>query len=123
VPLFADQNYGHPSECNLINALYPELGHGHKNDQYFLDHTILSCKNDGVHDLNTQMLEIFPGGERLYISAKSVVMEDGVQNDFQPIPVESLNSVTASGLPLAPAPTYTLSPFLYSVISGVMVKA
>jgi hypothetical protein len=58
-----------------------------------------------------QMLGIFPGGERLYICANSVVMEDGVQNDFQPIPVEFLNSVKTSGLP------YALLPFLYLVIS------
>jgi hypothetical protein len=86
---------------DLINATYPDIGVGNKDDQYFLDRTILSCKNDSVHDLNNEILSMFPGPSRLYTSADSVVLEDGAQDGFQPLPVEFLNSITTSGLPLA----------------------
>ena len=86
---------------DLINATYPDIGVGNKDDQYFLDRTILSCKNDSVHDLNNEILSMFPVPSRLYTSADSVVLEDGAQDGFQPLPVEFLNSITTSGLPLA----------------------
>jgi len=86
---------------DLINAIYPGIGIEHKPDQFFLDCTILSCKNDDVDDLNQTMLAKFPGNERVLMSADSVVLEAGVNTDFQPYPVEFLNSLKTSGLPLA----------------------
>jgi ATP-dependent exoDNAse (exonuclease V) alpha subunit len=86
---------------DLIDAIYPEIDAEHKPDQYFLERTILSCKNDDVDDLNQTILAKFPGNERVLMSADSVVLEAGVDTDFQPYPVEFLNSLKTSGLPLA----------------------
>lgn len=86
---------------DLINAIYPEIDAEQTSDQYFLDRTILSCKNDDVDDLNQTLLGKFPGNERVLMGADSVVLEAGVDTDFQPYPVEFLNSLKTSGLPLA----------------------
>jgi len=62
---------------------------------------LLSCKNDDVDDLNSDILARFPGEEKVLRSADSVVTNDGVPIDYQPYPVEYLNTLNASGLPLA----------------------
>ena len=86
---------------SLINTVYPGIGHGHKSAEYFLDRTILACRNDEVDDINAAVLAKFPGNECTLLSADSIQTEDGAVNDYQPYPVEYLNSLIASGLPLA----------------------
>lgn len=86
---------------DLINSTYPNLTQNHSNPKYFLDRTILSCKNDDVDEINSAILEIFPGEERVLMSADSVQLGDGVPDGYQPYPAEYLNSLRASGLPLA----------------------
>ena len=86
---------------SLIESTYPGIGQGNKPDQYFLDRTILSCKNDDVDELNEKMLGKFPGQETVLMSADSVSLENEAVNGFQPYPVEYLNSLRVSGLPLA----------------------
>ena len=41
----------------LINAIYPGLDHGNISDQFFLERTILSSKNDTVDQLNQMILD------------------------------------------------------------------
>ncbi|THH13908.1 hypothetical protein EW146_g6362 [Bondarzewia mesenterica] len=79
----------------LINALYPEIAGGPKPDHYFLDHTILSSKNDTVDDINHSILAQFPGEESIVIGIDKMI---GV---MQAYPMEYLNSINVSGLPLA----------------------
>ena len=86
---------------SLINSVYPGIEHGDKSAEYFLDHTILACKNDEVDEINKAVLAKFPGIEHTLLSADSVQTQDGAVNDYQPYPTEYLNSLTASGLPLA----------------------
>jgi hypothetical protein len=86
---------------SLIEALYPAIHTGNKPDQYFLERTILACKNDEVDDLNTNILAKFPGQERLMTGSDSVVLESGADGDFNPYPIEFLNSIKESRLPLA----------------------
>ena len=86
---------------SLINSVYPGIGHGDKSAEYFLDHTILACKNDEVDEINEAVLAKFPGNAHTLLSADSIQTQDGAVNDYQPYPTEYLNSLTASGLPLA----------------------
>ena len=86
---------------SLIDAIYPGIVQGEKPDDYFKNRTLLSCKNDDVDDLNSDILARFPAEEKVLRSADSVVTNDGVPIDYQPYPVEYLNSLNASGLPLA----------------------
>jgi len=69
--------------------------------KYFLERTILCCKNDDVDDINQSILTRMPGIEKILTSADSVDLADEAQNEYQPYPVEYLNSLTASGLPLS----------------------
>jgi hypothetical protein len=86
---------------SLIDAIYPGITQGQKPDAYFKDRTLLSCKNDDVDDLNTDILAKFPGEQKVLMSADSIVTDGGVPIDYQPYPVEYLNSLNCSGLPLA----------------------
>jgi len=87
---------------SLIETIYPDISNfPHPSDQYFSDHILLSACNEDVHAINAHILNNFPGSEHVYHSADSVGSE-GDEEDFQHFyPVEHLNSMNASGLPLA----------------------
>jgi hypothetical protein len=84
----------------LIETIYPNISNfPHPSDQYFSDHILLSAHNEDVYAINSHILNNFPGNEHVYHSADSVGLE-GDEEEFQ-YPVEHLNSMNASGLPLA----------------------
>ena len=83
----------------LVDQIYPGIGHGEKDDQYFLDRNILSCTNDNVMDLNKELLSRYPGEEHVLLSVDSV--EDQGLIQYQPYTTEYLNSLVSSSLPLA----------------------
>ncbi|RPD53308.1 hypothetical protein L226DRAFT_426661, partial [Lentinus tigrinus ALCF2SS1-7] len=56
----------------LIEALYPEIEVPGKPDEYFLERTILSAKNEAFDDLNQAILDKFPGEETVLHSADKV---------------------------------------------------
>ena len=90
--------YGDTVE-DLISKIYlsdPER----KLDQWFSEHTILYWKSDDVDYLNSDILDMFPGEQKIMQSADSLVTDspDEMQNAM---PVEFLNFITASGLPLS----------------------
>ena len=89
--------------ASLINALYPglaTLSQSGRNDQYFLDRTILTARNDDVADLNEAVLQRLQGNELTFHSADSFTKEGGADGEFE-YPVEYLNSINLSGMPLA----------------------
>ena len=86
---------------SLVDSVYPGIDHGEKSDEYFLNRSILGCTNNSVMDLNEELLRQFPGEEHVLLSADSVVVEDRTMNNLQPYPVECLNSLVTSSLPLA----------------------
>jgi hypothetical protein len=86
----------------LINAIYPGIEQIiNQEDQYYLDRTILSCKNDSVDVINSAILEHFPGEQQIFNSADTVSYQEQELNNYQPYPAEYLNSLKASGLPLS----------------------
>ena len=85
---------------SLIEEIYPGIQHGEKDDQYFLDRSILACKNDIVTRLNSELLEVFPGEKEVLLSADSVQFDDPGMNELQPYAPEYLNSLVSSSLPL-----------------------
>lgn len=86
---------------SLLEATYPQIRQCYQEDRYFLNRTVFSCKNDDIDEINANMLEKFPGDKMTLQSADSIQQEDGGSNNNQPYPAEYLNSITASGLPLA----------------------
>jgi hypothetical protein len=86
---------------SLINAIYPDIHDPQRHsDQYFSERTILSSRNDDVDDLNAYILHKFPGQQRVFHSADSVPNSTPDQGELM-YPVEYLNSINCSGLPLA----------------------
>ena len=92
---------GNHTVDSLIDSIYPDIDQGEKDDQYFLDRNILACTNSDVTDLNARLLERFPGEKHVMLSADSVELEDEGMNEHQPYPMEYLNSLVSSSLPLA----------------------
>jgi ATP-dependent exoDNAse (exonuclease V) alpha subunit len=85
---------------SLIEMIYPGIaGPAHPNDEYFAECLILSAHNDNVDELNKRILDAFPGRERVYHSADSI--RENREDAELMYPVEYLNSINVSGLPLA----------------------
>ena len=87
---------------SLIDTIYPGVATNPQPDQYFADRTILCSWNDDVHELNKKILDSFPGVEKDYFSADSIPIGEGngQQGDLM-YPVEYLNTIQCSGLPLS----------------------
>ena len=88
---------------SLIESTYPGISEMDTiEDQYFLDRTILSAKNVDVHKINYAMLDkIYPDIQNhVMLSADSVNLDDNTAQG-QLYPIEFLNSLNASGLPLS----------------------
>jgi hypothetical protein len=77
----------------LINDTYPDIHLGNKPNQYFLERTILCCKNDDVDDINKIILDMMPGIEKVLNSADSIDLANEAQDGYQPYPMEYLNSL------------------------------
>ena len=64
--------------------------------------TILCSRNDDVDDINNTILEKFPGEAKVFHGADSIPNNHGNgQEGILMYPVEYLNSINCSGLPLA----------------------
>ena len=95
---------------SLINITYPDLAYyanqGISNreveicNQYFQERTILTSKNQDVDDINSKLLKSFPGEAMSYYSIDEAIIEEGIDNVANGYPIEYLNSITYSGLPL-----------------------
>jgi ATP-dependent exoDNAse (exonuclease V) alpha subunit len=88
----------------LVDTIYPGIHDPQQHsDQYFSERTILSSRNDDVDELNTYILNKFPGEARVYHSADSLpnnTPEQQTEGELM-YPVEYLNTINCSGLPLA----------------------
>jgi len=96
---------------SLIDTIYPGIGLlPHPDDHYFSEHTILSSCNDDVDDLNHAILNHFSGELQVFQSADSIEDNEGHgEEGILMYPVEYLNSINCSGLPLAKLPLAKLA--------------
>ena len=90
---------------NTVDALVDEIYPGikelpHPPDEYFSKWSILSARNNSVDSLNAKILQDFPGQEKTFHSADSI-KQDSTEENILMYPVEYLNSIIASGLPLS----------------------
>jgi len=85
----------------LIRHIYPGLSQLQPPlHQYFSKRMILSSCNDDVDDLNSLMLNSFPGEECIFFSEDTVANDRPDEGELM-YPAEYLNSINCSGLPLA----------------------
>ena len=86
---------------SLISTVYSGVNEiPHPPDHYFAERTILTSRNDDVDDINEEMLSKFPGEEKEFMSADSVKSNNENGEGELLYPVEFLNSIKCSGLPL-----------------------
>uniref|UniRef100_A0A8I6YAU5 ATP-dependent DNA helicase n=1 Tax=Hordeum vulgare subsp. vulgare TaxID=112509 RepID=A0A8I6YAU5_HORVV len=84
---------GDASVMKLIEHVFPSLHENASSGAYMSTRAILSTKNDHVDDLNTKMIDRFPGQEKVYYSFDSV--DDDTRNTY---PIDYLNSLTPKWL-------------------------
>lgn len=86
----------------LIDSIYPGINFANHppEPEYFMNRMILAPRNIDVDGINRSILDKIVGDIGLYISADQMIHEAGADpNDDDPIPIEFLRSITASGLP------------------------
>jgi len=90
------------TQADLICFLYGTTPYvSMLSPQYFYERVLLAPLNDDDHKLNMHILNLFPGHLHTYSSANTQVIEAGTQHSPNLMPVEFLNSLNSSGLPLA----------------------
>jgi hypothetical protein len=99
-------NYFHCRENtvdSLIDEIYENLETLNHPPQYFADRIILSCLNADVDSINKRVLQRFPGESHILYSADSIPTSEQSGGDDPMInyPIEYLNEINCSGLPLA----------------------
>ncbi|XP_073121078.1 uncharacterized protein [Henckelia pumila] len=82
------------SERKLLDYVYEDLGNNYQSPTYMTERTILSTKNVHVDKLNDDIVSLFPGNSRVYLSFDEAI--DDTQNSY---PSEFLNSLAPNGLP------------------------
>ncbi|KXN91865.1 ATP-dependent DNA helicase PIF1 [Leucoagaricus sp. SymC.cos] len=85
---------------DLINFIYPDIQLP-QPDQYFLDRTVLSSRNDETDDINDGILDKFPEEKHVLMGADSIDLDNPHNGNYNPYPMEYLNTLNVSGLPLA----------------------
>ncbi|KAL6847111.1 hypothetical protein ACP4OV_022964 [Aristida adscensionis] len=78
----------------LIADVFLSLEDNARSADYMSTRAILSTKNEHVDQLNSKMIDKFPGQEKVYHSFNSV--DDDSHNLY---PIDFLNSITPNGLP------------------------
>ncbi|KXN92616.1 hypothetical protein AN958_02281 [Leucoagaricus sp. SymC.cos] len=71
---------------DLTNFIYPDI-QLHQPDQYFLDRTVLSSRNDEVDDINAAILERFPGEKHVLMGADSIDLDNADNNNYSHLAV------------------------------------
>ena len=91
--------------ASLINTIYPGISIPNLPNpgQYFSEHTILSTLNTEVDCLNAEVLKKFSGESQVFHSADSIPTSEqsGQEDVMLNYPVEYLNSINCSRLPLS----------------------
>jgi len=88
---------------SLIDAIYPNINTPELSNQYFSERIILSPMNKDVNALNKIVLDRFPGPSQTFYSADFIPVSEqfGEGDPMLNYPVEHLNEINGSSLPLA----------------------
>nr|GEV14038.1 hypothetical protein [Tanacetum cinerariifolium] len=81
-------------ENALINEIFPSFATNARLSSDIVSRAILSTKNEHVDSINNELIDIFPGEEKVYYSFDKA--EDDTHNYY---PLEFLNSLNVSELP------------------------
>ena len=86
----------------LIKHIYPGISSNpHPPPTYFIHHMILAPRNEDVHVVNRNIIDVFQASAantKVYQSADSAIIREQESDE---IPVEFLNAINVSGLPVS----------------------
>ncbi|KXN92371.1 hypothetical protein AN958_08387 [Leucoagaricus sp. SymC.cos] len=102
---------------DLTNFIYPDI-QLHQSDQYFLDRTVLSSRNDEVDEINAAILERFPGEKHILMGADSIDLDNPHDNNFGPDLTEIWLKCWISLLQLCPFHVPSVWDTLRCVLTG-----
>ena len=85
---------------NIIRSTYPNLETSFSDPDYLRERAIIAPKNDTIDEINSRVLSLIPGHEKVYLSSDSLVetSKDNGNSDIL-YPVEFLNSLQIKGIP------------------------
>uniref|UniRef100_UPI00358E3D22 uncharacterized protein n=1 Tax=Myxine glutinosa TaxID=7769 RepID=UPI00358E3D22 len=83
---------------SLAEAVFGNLNEIHSNYDALAQRAVLCPKNESTFVINDEILDAFPGEEKTYFSADSIVCDD--PEEALNYPMEFLNQLTPSGMPL-----------------------
>uniref|UniRef100_UPI00358FD09C uncharacterized protein n=1 Tax=Myxine glutinosa TaxID=7769 RepID=UPI00358FD09C len=83
---------------SLAEAVFGNLNEIHSNYDALAQRAVLCPKNESTFVINDEILDAFPGEEKTYFSADSIVCDD--LEEALNYPMEFLNQLTPSGMPL-----------------------
>jgi len=85
-----------PSLETFIHVVFQALAINHANQGYMDDQIILTTKNIVMNSLNTQIVEVMPRQEHVFLSTNSVETRD---DQAMAIGTKFLNTITLAGMP------------------------
>jgi hypothetical protein len=85
-----------PSLKTLMHAVFLALAINYANQGYMDGRAILTTKNTVMNSFNTQIIEVVPRQEHIFLSADSVETGD---DQAMVISTEFLNTITLAGMP------------------------
>jgi hypothetical protein len=85
---------------DIVRSTYPNLETSYSNPVYLRERAIVSPKNDTIDEINTHVLSLIPGHERIYLSSDSLVDLSKEHGNLDLLyPVEFLDSLQFKGIP------------------------
>jgi hypothetical protein len=82
---------------SLISFVYDDFEINCLSTDYLSNRAILTPTNSNVDQINSKVLDMFPGATKVYLSADSVEAAETVNSNLYP--VELLNSLAPNGIP------------------------
>jgi len=85
---------------DIVRSTYPNLETSYSDPVYLRERAIVAPKNDTIEEINTHVLSLIPGHERIYLSSDSLVDSSKDHGNLDLLyPVEFLNSLQFKGIP------------------------
>jgi len=85
---------------DIVRSTYPNLETSYSDPVYLRERAIVAPKNDTIEEINTHVLSLIPGHERIYLSSDSLVDSSKDHGNLDLLyPVEFINSLQFKGIP------------------------
>jgi len=85
---------------DIISSTYPNLEASYSDPTYLRERAIIAPKNDTIDEINSRILSLVPGNEKVYLSSDTLVESSKENGNLDLLyPVEFLNSLQFKGIP------------------------